>query len=136
MERKRKAGPEKWKPRAPLKKRIDTGVSGMRIHIAHNKGHFYVSVLVAQTLTTGNCAPRIGHINAENLTQQWLNQRLCEAAAVRWAYARQRQTNTPRRPVELTDVAPGDIPKNPVKRVSVDQVFEVIAEKEQAATTT
>jgi len=133
MDRKRQVASEPWRPRAPLKKRIDTGVSGMRIHIANTKGRYYVSVLVAQTLTTGNCAPRIGHINAVDLTQQWLDRRLCEAAAVRWAYVRHRQTGTPSRPITIADVSEDDIPTQPVRCVSIHEVFDVIAEKEQRA---
>jgi len=130
VERKRAAGPEKWVPRAPLRKRIDTGMAGMRIHIGCTKGRYYVSVVVAQTLSTGNCAPRIGHINAEELSQQWLDNRLCEAAAVRWEYIRQRQTQKPLRPVLLPDVPRDTIPTQPVRRVLVQEVFDVIADKQ------
>ncbi|MDY6928089.1 MAG: hypothetical protein SWN10_13455 [Pseudomonadota bacterium] len=116
-----------WYP-APTgpRKRLDTGIIGVVISICWKNGKLRVVVTTAQSLTTGYRAVEGEIIEASDLTQQWLDARLCEAAAIRWHYVRLRKEKKPSKPVRLEDVPPGSIPRTPVKRVDVSEVFEAI----------
>jgi hypothetical protein len=80
-------------------------------------------VLVAQSLSFGHRVALTGHIPASDLTQQWLDERLREAVAVRRHYEKYRETGKPDRLLTVRDVPPASIPRRLVKRVSVDSVF-------------
>lgn len=116
-----------WEPvAAGPKKRLDTGVIGVNISIYERKHNIYVAVCVSQSLSCGYRAPAIGHIAASELTQQWLDDRLCEAAAVRWHYGSLRAQGKPDQAVKLEDVAPESIPEKPMRSVDVVDVLSAV----------
>lgn len=127
--------PDRWEPRAPNKKKskkFETGVSGVIVLLAKRGRNFFVHVSVSQPLTIGYRVPYVDRIRLDEISQQWLDQRLCEATAVRWHYVKVRNEGLPHNPVRLEDVDPACIPRTPVKRISVDELF---AEADRRTTT-
>lgn len=123
----RRSNSSGWEPvAAGPKKRLDTGVIGVNIAIYTRKHNTYVAICVSQSLSHGYRAPAIGHIRASELTQQWLDQRLCEATAVRWHYGALRAQGKPDKAVKLEDVPPETIPAKPMKFVDVVDVFSAV----------
>jgi len=126
----RKKNPPKWQPvDTGPKKRLDTGVIGVNIAIYGRKSNTYVAICVSQSIKTGYRSPAIGHIVASDLTQQWLDQRLCEATAVRWHYVKMRLKEKPDRAVKLKDIPQETIPRKPMKFVDVDDVFAAVDQR-------
>lgn len=115
------------------KKRIETGVIGVRIKIENRWKHkggtnYSVSIVVLQKIQGKHRTVCAGTKLVQELTQRWLDRTLCLGAAMRWRWF-QLLVNEPEsltEPIRPNDVPIGMIPRRPVLRVTVKQIENAV----------
>jgi len=107
---------------------LDTGVVGVQANVEFRDAGHRIRIRVRQKLQSGNVKVLVGTRALSQLTQEWLDRRLCEAAALRWHFQNVSLFGVPEKALSVSDIPKSIIPIIPKKRILVADVAALIGE--------